>query len=812
MDNLSWQRIAHVGSWDWELGSNKLTWSDELYRIFGVAPAEFSPSFEGHLAQVHPDDRSMVREAVQRALHERTPFTVDYRIIRPDGTVRVVDARGEVTLDDAGEPTRMIGTAQDVTERTQSEEQLKQARANAEAASESKSEFLANMSHEIRTPMTGVLGAISLLLESELTAQQHELADIVRNSGENLLNVINDILDFSKVEAGKLDIELIRFDMLKVVEEASALMSIRAAEKNISLIVRYPLEVPRHLVGDPGRIRQVLINLLANAINFTERGQVTVNVEGRPLSEEQASLRVSVEDTGIGIPEAKRQLIFEKFKQADASTTRRHGGTGLGLTISTQLVELMGGAIGVDSVEGKGSTFWFTLTLSLQEEGYLPEPPMVYLTGTRALIVDDNAVNRRVLNDQMRGWKMRTEVCASGDEALTALREAHAAGDPFDLAIIDSEMPGMDGEALGRAIKADPTLKNIALVMLSSAGEAGDASRFRDVGFAAYVVKPVRQSDLLATLLEVWARQVAGQFGEMVTRHGWRAIHKTVAPAHPRFNARVLLAEDNLTAQTVTAMMLRNLGCSVDVAGNGREAVERLDASTYDIVFMDCEMPEMDGLEATAVIRARGDERSLTPIVAVTAQVMPADRERCLRAGMSDYLPKPIQPEGLTGALQRWAPQRFVGNGGMSEHEKAGHGGIPRSLAVNGAAEPALDIEVIGRLRELAEATDAGLLGQICETFRGDVRAGIVGLTSAAEAGDSEQLRRQAHRLKGAAGSMGALRVMDLAEALQQLGEGGAIEGARELIARIEEEFVRVQAELDELLKQPAPSQENSPP
>jgi PAS domain S-box-containing protein len=649
--------------WDWDLGTNALWWNAGYEKLFGYRREDIDPTVRSWTECIHPDDLARVSAGIHHVIeHDADGWTDEYRFRCHDGSYAYVLDRGHVIRDAGGKALRMIGGMTDLTDRKRAAEALhaeiverKRAESAADAANRSKSEFLANMSHEIRTPLNGVIGMTELALGTDLNAEQRDYLTMVKSSGESLLNVINDILDFSKVEAGKLTVDLIPFELNHCLAGPIKLLATRAHAKGLELACDIRPDVPTALVGDPNRLRQIVTNLIGNAIKFTERGEVVLTVEVETQSDRAAVLRFSISDTGIGVPSDRQEAVFKPFVQADGSTTRKYGGTGLGLAISTSLAALLGGRMWLESEAGKGSTFLFTVPYDLDRA-----PALAPVTDKRTaqigqlrdmpvLVVDDNAVNRRILEATLRRWHLNPVLAESGPAGVAAAQAHKLAGTPFRLVLLDSQMPGMDGFATAAAIRSDPSLAGTLLLMLTSGGLQGDAARCRVAGIAGYLMKPVSQAELLEAILVV----VGGQAGapdpvHLLTRHTLRENLRKL---------RILLAEDNPVNQMVAARLLEKRGHTVVIVGDGSAALAALDepdGGGFDLILMDVQMPEMDGLEATARIRVRekSSGRHL-PIVAMTAHAMKGDEERCLAGGMDGYVSKPIQVEQLFATIAR---------------------------------------------------------------------------------------------------------------------------------------------------------------
>ncbi|HYV06322.1 MAG TPA: PAS domain S-box protein [Blastocatellia bacterium] len=718
----------------------------------------------------------------RKVLEARTPLESEEIAPHDDGPHIYLSVKFPI-CDVTGEPYAICGISTDITDRKRMEADLAEARDAALESARLKAEFLANMSHEIRTPINAVIGMTGLLLDTDLSAEQREYASTVRTSADALLTIINDILDFSKIEAGKLTFEIMDFDLRAAVEGAVELLAEAGQSKGLELFSIVYDDVPSWLRGDPGRLRQVLANLVSNAVKFTERGEVVVRVTKETETADAIRLRFSVTDTGIGILEEARRLIFDAFSQADGSTTRKYGGTGLGLAISKQLVERMEGEIGVDSAPGRGSTFWFTARFGLQphKTSELEDKPQ--LEGLRVLVVDDNETNRTLVHHQITSWGMRNGNAASGAEALKLLRLAAAAGDAYKIAILDMQMPEMDGLMLAREIKADQSIAGTRLVMMTSLGPRDD-NLLKQSGIEVCLRKPVKQSQLFDCLATVAASRLPEVESSSPVNVSGIASSQDDTGSGARALVRVLVAEDNVVNQRVALRQLHKMGYSADGVANGLEVLESLERISYDVVLMDCQMPEMDGFEATAEIRKREGSSRHTIIVAMTANAFDGERERCVAGGMDDYISKPVRPEVMSATIERWTAPSISQNPGTPSGKRS-------------AGEPAsIDVGVMSNLRALESGSEPSLVAELIDSFLRDSHERITVMQGAAASGDANALTRTAHALKGGSGIVGANRMAALCDIIEELGRTGSVEGTAPLITALEGEFERVRRAL----------------
>jgi two-component system, sensor histidine kinase and response regulator len=728
------------------------------------------------------EDRPPLAKALLE-LSQGTNYDLEYRIRHRNGLIRWIRDRRFAIRGEDSQVVRTCGVAEDITQRKNLQAEMAKARDAALEAARMKSEFLANMSHEIRTPMNGVIGMTGLLLDTELDLKQRDYAETIRSSAESLLSILNDILDFSKIEAGKLEFENLEFDLDEVVDGALGVLVPDARAKGLELRSEIDPKVCTGLCGDPGRLRQVLTNLLNNAVKFTEQGEVVLRVlpqaetpstvsfiEGIPGG--KTALRFEIKDTGIGLSENARGRIFEAFNQADQSTTRRYGGTGLGLAISRQLVKMMHGEIGAESEPGKGSTFWFTARFEKHAAGKAAPAKQKPLPVRRVLLADDNATDRQIVRAQLTALGMRCTSAASGEEALQFLCEAIADEDPYALAIIDMQMPGMNGMELARAIKSDHITKDTRVIMLSSVGHPIDAKTRKNADIDAFLVKPVKQPHLHQCLASVLG-------SAPLKRSKAKKNPSNEAPRQAIHATRILVAEDNEVNKRVMLLLLEDLGYTADTVANGKEALAALRRHSYDIILMDCQMPEMDGYEASRIIRREFDRPPR--IIAMTAHALRGDREKCLAAGMDDYLSKPVIEKDLETVLKRLTP------GGNTEAPSG-----DTETPIRNTTAP-VDLQ---RLRDVS-GDASGTMRMIANLYLEQGAELLPAMEIAIRNNDAKDLSSIAHRLRGASLSCGSNSIVPFLNELEQMGNSGNLAAAAVAYEKASSEFAQIRSFLE---------------
>ncbi len=782
--------------------------------MLGYSPEELL-GVPMHVTMHHtkPDGSPYPREEcpMYEAIKDGIVHIVENEVLwRKDGTCFPVRYTSTPIKDEENTIIGAVVTFSDISQQKHVEADLVEARDQAYEAVRMKSEFLAMVSHEIRTPMNGVLGMTGLLLESALTRDQRDCAETVKHSADSLLTIINDVLDFSKIESGKLDVEILDFDLRTAIEDVLDLLGGKAQEKGLELVGLVYASVPTAVRGDPGRCRQILLNLVGNAIKFTDRGEVVIQVVPETETSEEVCVRVDVMDTGIGISAEAQQRLFQPFSQADGSTTRKYGGTGLGLAICKQLAELMGGTVGVESEVGHGSRFWFTVRLEkqahpLERHDLLPHS----LAGLRTCVVDDNDTNRLLMHHYTTAWGMACLSAESGSAALALLRDAAAQGHPCDLLLLEMHMPEMDGLELARLVNADSTLRGVKMIMLTSMGRRGDATAAREAGVSAYLTKPIHQGQLRECIGLVMNPSATGE-APFVTKY-------TIRENRERINARILVVDDNMVNQKVAVRMVEKLGYRVDVVANGIEAVEAASRITYDAILMDCQMPEMDGYEATKEIRRREALRVTRdaekqephdlpglsshashfvphiPIIALTANAMTGDREKCLAAGMDDFLSKPVKMEALEAVLAQWVKPVDLSNREATQLHLE-EGTTERSEGPSTTSP--LDTETFEGLRELS-GEDPSFLVEVIQQFLKDGPRHVAAIRHAVEQEDAEALVKAAHGFKGSCRNMGAQPLGDLCMTLEEKGRAGDATQLDHLLPVLDQEYARAHTALE---------------
>ncbi len=766
------QRIAKTGNWELDLIKNDLIWSDQIYRIFEVDRKTFNASYEGFLEVIHPDDREVVNRAYTESLVSGKPYEITHRLLMKDGRIKYVHEICETHFDESGKPIASHGTVQDVTEYHQAKLDLIAAKERAEAATRDKSDFLATMSHEIRTPMNGLIGMAELLSDSKLDGTQRDSVEVIRKSGQMLLDIINDILDFSKLDARQVELESIPFNLEIVCHNVMELIAPQANDKGLELVLDFQPDCPRMMHGDPGRLRQVLLNLVGNALKFTEEGFVRLKVRSEDSKSGKLKLCLSVEDTGIGIDPAKQDKLFEAFIQADQATTRKYGGTGLGLSISRKLIHLMDGEISVESTPDKGSIFKVEMQLSAVSMD--PFFPAMEMEGVRLLFLDQSKQTAKALLPLFEYLGIQALVLHDKVDVIPHLHNAVKEGAPFHMAFLDQPKYASDGVVLGQAIRSLPELTGLRLVALTNLGHRGDAAYFSKAGFDAYLNKPLNSTTIVKVIRSLMDKNEAGE--QILTRYSIENETESRIDAQ-QFKGRVLLVEDVHANQKVASTMLRNLGVRVDVAENGLHALIQWKAGTYDLIFMDCRMPEMDGYQATRMIRQQ-EKGKMVPIVALTANATPRDRQRCMLAGMNDIITKPFSKADLANALKRW-----IGNVLISEQSTQ-----PEAKTFVSLTQKVIDFNVLEKLK-----LDMGDEFRIVfDAIHQNIAEILERLESEVQSLPADEVARLVHSLKSPSANIGAAHLYEMATEFEKMADQGELEDASERLFAMKLEYQQI--------------------